>query len=46
MSKIIYKVFCAGLVLLIMAIGLGSCGKKSALTPPTESKYPKKYPRS
>ncbi len=25
--------------------GLSACGKKSALTPPEESDYPRQYPR-
>lgn len=34
-----------GLAVIIAVVGLSGCGKKSALTPPPESEYPKQYPR-
>lgn len=35
----------ASLVILVSVFGLTGCGKKSALTPPSDSEYPKQYPR-
>lgn len=35
----------AALVVFVSVFGLTGCGKKSALTPPPESEYPKQYPR-
>jgi predicted small lipoprotein YifL len=36
------------IVMIVAALSLGGlsgCGKKSALTPPPDSEYPKQYPR-
>lgn len=33
-------------IAIVLCLGtLSACGKKSALTPPAESEYPKQYPR-
>jgi predicted small lipoprotein YifL len=33
------------MIVILCLGGLSACGKKSALTPPPESEYPKQYPR-
>lgn len=39
------KTVVASILILISALGLTGCGKKSALAPPADAEYPKQYPR-
>jgi len=39
------RFFIAVVLAVVSVAGLSSCGKKSALTPPPDSEYPKQYPR-
>lgn len=43
--KTLKNALIASLVVFISVVGLSGCGKKSALTPPSDSEYPKQYPR-
>lgn len=43
--KTYMKALATGLIIVISIVGLSGCGKKSALTPPPDSEYPKQYPR-
>ena len=41
----LFTVFAYFALAVCMSTTLSACGKKSALTPPEESDYPRQYPR-
>lgn len=45
MTRFNWSALLTAIVLILCTVGLSACGKKSALTPPPDSEYPKQYPR-